>query len=82
MLAAATLPALMARMTVAGPVWQSPPEYSPSKPGTAPSESVTMRPHVHGTPMASNGAESMSWPMATITRSQAMSCSGAAAARR
>ena len=45
MFAAATLPALMARMTVAGPVWQSPPQKSPSKPGTEPSGSVRIRPH-------------------------------------
>lgn len=65
MFAAATLPALMARMTVAGPVWQSPPQKSPSKPGTEPSGLQTTRPCSHGTPIASNGAESMSCPIAT-----------------
>ena len=50
---------------LAGPVWQSPPQNMPSNPGTLPSGSVRMRPHLQATPIASNGAETISWPMAT-----------------
>lgn len=64
-----------------GAVWQSPPLKRPSKLGTAPSESVTTQPHLQAMPMSSNGLESMSWPMATNTRSQGMTRSGVAAAR-
>ena len=53
----------------------------PSWPGTAPSESVTMRPRLQGTPCSSKVAESMSWPMATITRSHGMTTSPPSAGR-
>ena len=72
MFAEATRPALMARMTVAGPVWQSPPLKRPSKLGTAPSESVTTQPPLAGDAHVLKRLGIDVLPMATNTRSQGM----------
>ena len=70
-LAAATLPASTARITVAGPETQSPPEKTPSQPGTLPSSAVTILLRWVGTPSSAKTAESTAWPTAMRTTSQA-----------
>ena len=71
MLAAATLPAAMARMTVAGPETQSPPAKMPGIPDTSSLSREAMLPLRTATPSFSNSLDSMPCPTATIRRSQA-----------
>ena len=70
MLAAATFPAAIARITVAGPVTQSPPANTPSFSAIELSCCAEKRPRFAGIPARSNGSETISCPIATITTSQ------------
>ena len=70
MLAAATFPAAIARITVAGPVTQSPPANTPSFSAIELSFCAKKRPRFAGMPARSNGSETISCPIATITISQ------------
>ena len=70
MLAAATFPAAMARITVAGPVTQSPPANTPSFSAIELSFSAKKHPRLAGMPARSNGSETIFCPIATITMSQ------------
>ena len=80
MLRAATLPAAMARMTVAGPVWQSPPTNTLSYPAAAKPSSASKQPRTVSMPNSSNGSVSMPCPTAMSTMSAAMRSCGLSAA--
>ena len=80
-LAAATLPAATAKITVAGPETQSPPEKTPSMPGTLPSSAATMLFRLTGTPAWAKSLESTAWPTAMRTTSQGMTSWGWSASR-
>ena len=79
MFRAATLPAAMARMTVAGPVWQSPPTNTPSSPSARKLSSATKRPHSAAMPNSSKGAVTTFWPTANSTTSASMRLRGLSA---
>ena len=72
MFAAATLPAAMARMTVAGPVTQSPPANTPSMLSIWPLASATKAPRLMVILLCSKPCVSTPCPMATTIPSAAM----------